>query len=95
MNRYLIISTKDPKYKATITKLTELSATKGINFSPRLSLDKTKALIQIKSEVKLPSNFQVAGVLKVNDKKVSGKSDKQWARDESVGTEWSPLEVLL
>ena len=85
-NRYMILNTTHPAYQTVINKLTELSAAKGIHFMPRLSLNGSKALIQIKSEVVLPETFEIVGIEAFNNEAVSGKSDEQWAWDK-IGVE--------
>lgn len=77
-SRYVILSTTHPTYEIIIDTLTSLSVDKGVNFKPRLSVDGTKALIQIKDVVELPENFNLAGVDAEND---TADTDEKWARD--------------
>jgi hypothetical protein len=93
MSEYMILDATHPSYGGRINALKAASAAKGINFVPRMSLDGTKALIQIKDAVPIPvwAYPGQEGVLAHNGEGKSQKEREKWARDQvrAAPEEWN------
>lgn len=81
MSIYVILDTPHADYITTISMLVGISAK---SFSPRLSIDGNKALLQIKDEVKLDRVFFARNLQTM----YLGSGDEAWARTQVNGPEW-------
>jgi hypothetical protein len=99
MSEYMIVDATHPSFTGRMNALKAASAAKGINFVPRMSMDGTKALIQIKDAVPIPPWAYPGqeGVLGHNGPGKTQKERETWAREQvqAAHEEWNDINDPL
>lgn len=85
---YYLMDTAHADYDSYLADLEEVSAS---NFTPRLSLDETKALVQMKSNVDL-SFYSGIDWIESPSACILGSGDQDWACDLAQGSDWDESE---
>ena len=80
-NLYILLDATHPDYSSLVANL---KAEVNSNFTPRLSLDETKSLIQVKDSY-LSATVDTRQAL---GPFVLGTGDEAWARTQVSGQEW-------
>lgn len=80
-NLYLLLDTQDEAFRRQMMSIRRIV---GRSFRPRLNIDETQALVQIKRGL----IARVAEVLLDLGTCVLDKGDSKWAKDLTKGKEW-------